>query len=205
MDNEPEELVLDEATWYSHFPRSRNRILDQEADVREWATRRDVIAQHMWNDRPNIAVDNVVLLAHNCTVLFNYQMLGEDGGNEYDIIAQNSPTTESTNSNKKRKCVSSKNASKAKVSRSNMNDEVSASIVRLRDVLAARNLAAPIHNNAKTKEPSNPNALLWKHIEDLTITTKDKLAIAAFSRIPSKKPSVVTLKRQVIQVLKLRS
>jgi len=47
-------LVLDEATWYSQLPRSANRVSDYDGDVREWALKRDLIAQQMWNDRVGV-------------------------------------------------------------------------------------------------------------------------------------------------------
>lgn len=54
LENGPDELVFDEATWYSHILRSSNRVSDREPDVREWAAKRDLIAQQMCNDRPSV-------------------------------------------------------------------------------------------------------------------------------------------------------
>ena len=48
---------MDEATWYANLPRSSGRVRDQEADIREWAAKRDLIAQQMWTDRES-ARDN---------------------------------------------------------------------------------------------------------------------------------------------------
>jgi hypothetical protein len=60
LDDGADEFIYDEPTWYGHLPRSRNRVTDREADVREWATKRDSIAQQMWNDRlnNNVTVEN---------------------------------------------------------------------------------------------------------------------------------------------------
>lgn len=55
LDNGPDEFVDDEPTWYNHLPRSSNRVSDRESDVREWAAKRDLIAQQMWNDRERLA------------------------------------------------------------------------------------------------------------------------------------------------------
>lgn len=51
LENGQDEYVSDEATWYSHLPRSRNRVSDREDDVLDWAIKRDNIANQMWNDR----------------------------------------------------------------------------------------------------------------------------------------------------------
>ncbi|TKW19845.1 hypothetical protein SEVIR_4G045800v4 [Setaria viridis] len=119
--------------------------------------------------------------------LENYQMT-EDGGNDSDTIARNSPTTEGTSSGRKRKRVHPRNPSKEKTSRGSLNDKVSDSIVRLADFLACGNPAAPVQN-VKNDEPSDPNALLWKRIEDLTITAKDKIGIAAYLSNPNQETS----------------
>jgi hypothetical protein len=42
---------VDEATWYANLPRSSGRIRDREADIHEWAAKRDLIAQQMWEDK----------------------------------------------------------------------------------------------------------------------------------------------------------
>ena len=48
---------MDEATWYANLPRSSGRVRDEEADIREWAAKRDLLAQQMWADRES-ASDN---------------------------------------------------------------------------------------------------------------------------------------------------
>jgi hypothetical protein len=60
LDDGADEFIYDEATWYDHLPRSKNLVSDQEDDVREWAAKRDLIAQQMWSDRlhSNDIVDN---------------------------------------------------------------------------------------------------------------------------------------------------
>ncbi|XP_066376703.1 protein ALP1-like [Miscanthus floridulus] len=60
LDDGPDEFIYDEPTWYNHLPRSKNRVSDRQADVREWAVKRDSIAQQMWNDRFNndVTIDN---------------------------------------------------------------------------------------------------------------------------------------------------
>jgi hypothetical protein len=61
-----------------------------------------------------------------------------------------------------------------------MNDEVSASIVRLCDALATSKPTEPSYNIVKSEEPADPNAMLWRRIEDLTITANDKIDIASY-------------------------
>jgi len=60
LDDGPDEFRYDEPTWYNHLPRSKNRVSDRQADVREWAAKHDSIAQQMWNDRFNndVTIDN---------------------------------------------------------------------------------------------------------------------------------------------------
>ncbi|WVZ83569.1 hypothetical protein U9M48_030701 [Paspalum notatum var. saurae] len=41
LDDGPDEFIYDEPTWYDHLPRSKNRVSDREADVREWTAKRD--------------------------------------------------------------------------------------------------------------------------------------------------------------------
>ncbi|WVZ69856.1 LOW QUALITY PROTEIN: hypothetical protein U9M48_018579 [Paspalum notatum var. saurae] len=291
LDNGPDELVLDEATWYSQLPRSANRVSDYDGDVREWALKRDLIAQQMWNDRVgvmtklqdvlkteegvsrnkyawsdeetkfmfewyigvqkdkpttfswkqsyhlqcadalnerhfkackerwswiasaraksgygfdatthkfiidpsekdpkklgffnlleklflNSSLADGSLALDQSTVnvpsdsdesegvkeLENYQMTGDDGGVDSDTIPRHSPSFFV------RKRVPSKNAWKGKRCRGNMNDEVSSSIMRLCDALMCANPAATVQNNVIREEPSDPNASLWKRIDDL--------------------------------------
>ncbi|WVZ78615.1 hypothetical protein U9M48_026298, partial [Paspalum notatum var. saurae] len=339
LDNGPDELVLDEATWYSQLPRSANRVSDYDGDVREWALKRDLIAQQMWNDRVgvmtklqdvlkteegvsrnkyawsdeetkfmlewyigvqkdkpttfswkqsyhlqcadalnerfgngvtrnqvhrhfkackerwswtasaraksgygfdatthkfiidlsekdlkkfgptkynyltrpikffnlleelflNSSLADGSLALDQSTVnvpsdsdesegvkeLENYQMTGDDGGVDSDTIPRHSPSTEGTICSKKRKRVPSKNAWKGKRCRGNMNDEVSSSIMRLCDALMCANPAATVQNNVIREEPSDPNASLWKRIDDLVITETDKIAIATYLSQPN--------------------
>ncbi|WVZ98820.1 hypothetical protein U9M48_044201 [Paspalum notatum var. saurae] len=329
LDNGPDEFVLDEATWYSHLPRSRNRVSDYEADIREWAVKRDLIAQQMmgkpkdivksdegvsrdkyanWSDeetkfmlewyigvqkdKPNtfcwkqphhlqcadalnakfsngvtrnqvtqgemgldkscsksgygfdatakkfnidplekdpnklgvsartakynyltkpikfynlleelfanssqadgeLALDQTTVNvpsgsddSDGVKEVENYQMTVEDG-NESDTIARDSPTTDGTISSKKRKRVPSKSDRKGKARCRSMNDEVSASIVRLCDTLISVKPADSSQNVVKSEEPIDPNASLWRHIDGLTITAKDKNDIASFLSQPS--------------------
>jgi hypothetical protein len=51
LENGTDEYVVDEATWYANLPRSSGHIRDREADIREWAAKRDLIAQQMWEDK----------------------------------------------------------------------------------------------------------------------------------------------------------
>jgi hypothetical protein len=60
LDDGHDEFVSDEDTWYARLPRSSNRVTDKGADVREWAAKRDDIANQMWNDRNNIDVHDVM-------------------------------------------------------------------------------------------------------------------------------------------------
>lgn len=60
LENGSDEFVNDEKTWYARLPRSSNRVSDQGDDVREWAAKRDNIAQQMWNDRHNADVHDVL-------------------------------------------------------------------------------------------------------------------------------------------------
>ncbi|KAJ1265529.1 hypothetical protein BS78_08G082400 [Paspalum vaginatum] len=106
----------------------------------------------------------------------NYQMTVEYG-NECDTIARDSPTTDGTISSKKRKRVLSKSDRKGKARCRSMNDEISASIVRLCDTL--------ISNVVKSEEPVDPNTSLWRRIDGLTIIAKDKNDIATFLSHPS--------------------
>jgi hypothetical protein len=111
----------------------------------------------------------------------NYQMTTEDGGNESSTIARDSWTNEASISSKKRKRVPSKSAwKKGRASHGSMNDEVSASIVRLCDALATSKPTEPSYNIVKSEEPADPNAMLWRRIEDLTITANDKIDIASY-------------------------
>jgi len=114
----------------------------------------------------------------------NYQMTVEDG-NESDTIARDSPTTDGTISSKKRKRVPSKSDRKGKARCRSMNDEVSASIVRLCDTLISVKPADSSQNVVKSEEPIDPNASLWRRIDGLTITAKDKNDIASFLSQPS--------------------
>jgi hypothetical protein len=51
LENGPDEYVVDEETWYANLPRSSGRVRDREADIREWAAKRDSLAQQMWKDK----------------------------------------------------------------------------------------------------------------------------------------------------------
>jgi hypothetical protein len=51
LENGPDEYVVDEATWYANLPRSSGSVRDREADIREWAAKRDSLAQQMWKDK----------------------------------------------------------------------------------------------------------------------------------------------------------
>ncbi|KAJ1256429.1 hypothetical protein BS78_10G246200 [Paspalum vaginatum] len=89
----------------------------------------------------------------------NYQMTVEDG-NESDTIARDSPTTDGTISSKKRKRVLSKSDRKGKTRCRSMNDEVSASIVRLCNTLISVEPGDSSQNVVKSEEPVDPNASL---------------------------------------------
>ena len=51
LENRPDEYVWDESSWYSNLPRSSGRVRDRDADIQEWAAKRDLLAQQMWDDR----------------------------------------------------------------------------------------------------------------------------------------------------------
>ena len=55
LENGPDDYVVDEATWYANLPRSSGWVRDEEADIREWAAKRDLLAQQMWADRENVS------------------------------------------------------------------------------------------------------------------------------------------------------
>ncbi|WVZ94548.1 hypothetical protein U9M48_040428 [Paspalum notatum var. saurae] len=322
LDNGPDKFVVDEATWYTQLPRSTNRVSDYEVDIRDWAVKRDVIAQQMWNDRVHmlICVDNMeelndagetkkagsrersanwsddetkfmlewyielqkdrlipsplrkqyhqqcanalnakfgstftrsqvyrnfkkcrerwswIASAHaksgysfdasaqkftidpsekdptrlgvadgsfavdQTTVnvssdsdesdglkeLENYQMIGDDDGTETDTIAFHSASTEGTACSKKRKHLPTRNVSKGRTRHGCMNDEVSASIVRLCDALVCGKGTGntTTENKIKSEEPVDPNASLWQRIEVLPIPTRDKIEIAKFLSNP---------------------
>ncbi|WVZ88469.1 LOW QUALITY PROTEIN: hypothetical protein U9M48_034989 [Paspalum notatum var. saurae] len=59
LDNGPDEFIYDEPTWYDHLPRSKNRVSDREADVREWAAKRDAIAQQIIATKNNDGNDAI--------------------------------------------------------------------------------------------------------------------------------------------------
>ena len=46
---------LDIRKWYANLPRSSGRVRDEEADIREWVAKRDLLAQQMWADRENVS------------------------------------------------------------------------------------------------------------------------------------------------------
>lgn len=60
------------------------------------------------------------------------------------------------------------------------NDDMATSIMRLTDSLVSSNPATSINQNAQ----SDPNTNLWKRIENLTVTAKDEIDIAAFLAKP---------------------
>ncbi|CAL5095669.1 unnamed protein product [Urochloa decumbens] len=69
LENGPDEYVWDESTWYSHLPRSSGRVRDRDADVREWAAKRDLLAQQMWDERErNIASGSTAVVTRTTDV-----------------------------------------------------------------------------------------------------------------------------------------
>jgi hypothetical protein len=96
-----------------------------------------------------------------------------------DMIGRHSPKLELDGNpmNKKRKRVTSspsKNPTKGKANKGKVSsDDIAASIKKLAD-----SLAAPIIP-MQPMPPVDPYANLWKRINSLTITAKDKLEIAA--------------------------
>ncbi|KAM0891937.1 hypothetical protein ACQ4PT_026099 [Festuca glaucescens] len=62
LENGPDEYVVDEATWYANLPRSNGRVRDREADIREWAAKRDLLAQQMWKDKESSQDTNLQIM-----------------------------------------------------------------------------------------------------------------------------------------------
>lgn len=113
--------------------------------------------------------------------LEQYVWTFEDDGNDSDTIPRNSPTIEGTSPSQKRKYFKSpsKKPSKDKSSRKRAsNDQMVASIIKLANHLASGNHGPP------PPPPQDPNTILWKRIQDLTVTNKDKLEIAEFLTKP---------------------
>ena len=96
-----------------------------------------------------------------------------------DTIARHSPKTDLDGkpSSKKRKCekLDSKKSAKSKVS----TTDVAASIVML-----AGSLSKPPPVPVQPVVPVDPYANLWKRINDLPITSKDRLVIVAYLSKP---------------------
>lgn len=112
----------------------------------------------------------------------DFQGMEDNDGNESDTIARNSPVDvdePSSTSSKKRKRAKSppKKISKEKSARPSKisNDDIAASIKNLADSLAA--VAPPSYATLPARE--DPHAELWRRIDALTITAKDKLEIAS--------------------------
>ena len=112
--------------------------------------------------------------------LESYPILVDSDEADSDIIGRHSPKLDLDGNplNKKRKRVSSspsKNQSKVKAINKGKvsNDDIAASIKKLPD-----SLAAPVIH-VQPMPPADPYANLWKRINSLTITAKDKLEIAA--------------------------
>ncbi|KAM0913261.1 hypothetical protein ACQ4PT_012277 [Festuca glaucescens] len=62
LENGPDKYVVDEAMWYDNLPRSSGRVRDREADIREWATKRDLLAQQMWEDKESAQNTNLQIM-----------------------------------------------------------------------------------------------------------------------------------------------
>lgn len=96
--------------------------------------------------------------------LENYEMTGDDGGTESDTIALHSVSTEGTVYSKKRKHIQSKYMPRGRTRRGNMNDQVSASLVRLCDAITHGKAAESDGNKIKNNEPlPDPNASMEAH------------------------------------------
>ncbi|BAS87617.1 uncharacterized protein [Oryza sativa Japonica Group] len=107
----------------------------------------------------------------------------QDGGNDSDTIPRYSPTTDATSSGQKRKFVKSptKKIVKHKTSRHKAEeDELIASILRLANSLASAQSVASV----EVPSVGDPNASIWKRIEDLTIPASDKIELAIFLTKP---------------------
>ncbi|XP_052157668.1 uncharacterized protein LOC127775461 [Oryza glaberrima] len=101
----------------------------------------------------------------------------EDGGHDSDTIARNSPTTDGTYSGHKRRSVKSptKKTLKHKTShKEEEQDELAGSILKLANKLAS----------VEQSIVGDPNASIWRRIEDLTIPASDKIELATFLAKP---------------------
>ncbi|KAK3142533.1 hypothetical protein QOZ80_4BG0347790 [Eleusine coracana subsp. coracana] len=121
--------------------------------------------------------------------LEGYALAGDDDQNDSDIIPRNSPidlevtVDPSSGPSKKRKHMKSPTKKVSKASRNGKvsNDEMANSIIMLiESIKSSNNNVAPVQQVA----PADPNANVWKRIEDLTFSAKFKLEIATFLSKP---------------------